>query len=264
MGKRILLFSMIGASGLGLVALCLVKGAPAKGQNASQQGDTNVGMSSFVRMNNQARAARGGQEVPVRELADSVFIAIGVGTDENGPADELKERVVRAELNYRHGVGKGIPEGNVVRLVNELARKFDAPGYARTGLGEVRKLRMGMFSYLPHLINGQSKRAPQQVGTSISREMSPLEAVYVTTLMLEQKRYNDEYQVTPKERAAKKHNAKGTAASPVSTEARLSVEPASARQKEMADLISRGLSNKTAAELLELTHKSLDVLGVDR
>src|SRR6185295_9605247 len=59
-------------------------------------------------------------------------------------ADEVIDRMVRHEELYRRKSTGGVPEINVVRAVNAMLDRFDAPAYAYTDVYEVRRLQLGM------------------------------------------------------------------------------------------------------------------------
>lgn len=266
MSNRFVFFSMILACVLGSGALWLALSSPARGQTGPQSTSGDNGLSSLVRVNEKARAARDTTEGSVRELADEIFNTFGISTGRDGVSNPFEERLIRAQVNFQHGAGKGVSEIDVVRVINGLGKAFGAPGYARTDLGEVRRLRMGVLLYMPHLIYGESKRPMKEVGSSIDPTMSPLEAAYITLLMLKQKQYNEEYQMTPKERADARNKQKGKAKAVITRrrESQLTLAQRTPRKEEMARVIARGFSTKSPTELMELANKSLDALGVDR
>ena len=160
-------------------------------------------------LNDKAKAAKSGNEESVRALADEVFKTADLNEAPAGMLDAVKDRLVRAEIGYRSGNDEGIPEINVVKVINGLAQGFNAPEYAKTSKFEVRQLRVRTLLLVPNLIaDGQR---PAKVGDSISDRMSPMEATFITALLLRQKLSNPEFQVTHAERVSKwaeKHGAK--------------------------------------------------------
>ena len=116
-----------------------------------------------------------------------------------------KERLVRTEINYRRGQKAGIPEVNIVRVIDELARELNAPEYAGTDEDEVRETRLAISHMMPHLIVPQSLGAGEQSSMglpyTVSPTMSPLEAVFVTRFLIMQKEINESSQTTRAERA---------------------------------------------------------------
>lgn len=265
MSKRIVFFSIILASILGLGAVLLDSSPPAQGHAQSKQ-EGNNGLESLSRLNEEARVAKGGQEDAVRALANDIFETFGMRTGSKAVMNPFQERIIQAELSYRNGTGQKIPEIKVVRMINGLVRKFGAPDYARTDLGEVRRLRMGLLTYLPGLVHSEDKISKREIGSSIHRLMSPLEAIYVTLLMLQQKQHNEEYQLLPSERAAARANNSKVRQedSNRQTEPQLILHQATPREEEIALVIRHGLAKKNPDELMGLANKSLDILGIGR
>ena len=94
-------------------------------------------------------------------LADEIFkanrgldilsIAHGIGPRDIPPSIDyvIKDRLVYAEMQYRRGLGKGVKEQSVVGFTNQLVSKFGLPDYVRTGLRQVRHLRMFLMLHNP-------------------------------------------------------------------------------------------------------------------
>ena len=224
--------------------------------------------SPIERVNEKAKAARNGEETAVRELTDAVFNTI-VDEDDviGGATNDLKERMVRSEMEYRKGKKKGVEEIEVVKVVNGLAKKYGAPDYAKTNQGEVRELRMSMLLTEGDFVargknDGKSKKKKKK-GDTIGSEMSPLEAVYVTADMVKQKLYNEDYQLTQDERRARwaeKHDGKKKHCEGEDCQAKVYDSP---RYKEMQEVVRRA-TKTSATAALDTAHRTLDILGIDR
>lgn len=220
------------------------------------------------RVNQKARAARGGEEAAVRELADAVFNTIVDEDDVIGDATRpLKERVARSEMEYRQGKRKGVEEIEVVKVINGLAKKYGAPDYAKTDQREVRELRMSMLLTEGDFVaRGKSDgkgKPKKKKGDTVGSEMSPLEAVYVTADMLKQKLYNEDYQLTQAERRARwaeKHDGKKKSCEGEGCQARVLDSP---RYKEMQEVARRAVG-EGAGGGLATAHRTLDILGIGR
>ena len=87
-------------------------------------------------------------------------------------------------------------------VVNEYAANL-AHLYAKTSALQVRYLRATLVRGYPNFIAqprlGEKEGLEQEVGSSINSMMSPLEAAFVTAVLLQQKMLNEEYQKTPQE-----------------------------------------------------------------
>jgi hypothetical protein len=214
-------------------------------------------------LNDKARAAKGGDEAAVRALADEIFGQFNTENAPAGLADAMKDRVVRAELNYRAGRGKGISEADAVRMVNRLAHEIGAPAFARSDVFELRRLRAGLLPYTSDL---QSRAAEGPAGRKNPHEpsMSPLEATYFAVLLVQQKRFNPEFQLTHDEwvelHGGKRKNKANAKFHDKIRERR----DDATRTEEMQKAFEDGLSKKSVAQLLELPAALLDTLGVQR
>jgi len=211
-------------------------------------------------LNEKARAAKSGDEAAVLALADEVFNQFDLGSAPAGLTDAVKDRLVRAEVNYRAGRGKGISDAAAVRMVNRLAHEIGAPAFARTDVFELRRLKMGLLPYTSDL---QSRPAAGQRDAN-EPSMSPLEGTYFAGLLVQQKRFNHEYQLTRDEWVALhggKRNGKANGRFHDKIKER---RGDSARSEAMQSAFETGLSKKGVGELLGLPEALLDTLGVER
>ena len=214
-------------------------------------------------LNDKARAAKNGDEAAVRGLADEIFNQFELGSAPAGLADSIKDRLVRAEVNYRAGGGKGISDAAAVRMVNRLAHEVGAPAFARADVFELRRLKTGLLPYTSDL---QSRAADGGVGHKDANEpsMSPLEGAYFAMLLVQQKRFNPEYQLTHDEWVAL-HGGKRSGKSNAKFQDKIKERKGDAtRDVEMKKAFEDGLAKKSVGELLELPATLLDTLGVER
>ncbi|HYP52667.1 MAG TPA: hypothetical protein VEQ42_03960 [Pyrinomonadaceae bacterium] len=162
-------------------------------------------------LDERAAAASGGDERAVRELVETFFRGPELRGVPSLLAGPFKERLIRAEAKFRRGQGTGVSEESVVRVVEELARKFDAPEYALAETDEVRALRLSLSSLVPRLVVRQPLPAGAEPrpfwfvtkapAFDVPASMSPVEAAYITLMMLTQKQINETYMLTKDERA---------------------------------------------------------------
>src|SRR5215216_2168885 len=117
MNKRIVFFSIILASILGLGAVLLASSPPAQGHAQTKPKEGDNGLESLSRLNEEARVAKGGQEDAVRALANDIFETFGMRTGSTAVMNPFQERIIQAELSYRNGTGQKIPEIKVVRMI---------------------------------------------------------------------------------------------------------------------------------------------------
>jgi len=159
----------------------------------------------YKRVNEKAGAITGADERAIRELADAVLQLITDGRLPSAIARPFLERVERAEIDYRSGRKAGIPESNIIRVIDHLAAKLGAPNYARTDEDEVRDMRLSISQMMPNFIPrrplGAGEESPAWFPYTVDPLMSPLEAVYVTRFLIRQKEMSEFSLLTTEERA---------------------------------------------------------------
>lgn len=243
------------ASALVVTAALVVGNRPASGQDSSGEPANPI-----ARINNKAALLNTGDETQIRELADDVFATFELDQVPAGLVEGLKNRLIRAEVNYRTGRGKPVSEFGVVRMVNTFADEVGAPPYAKTNVFEVRRLEMHFLPLLTKFIGRKPAGkgdGPKERGSSFNATMSPLEAFTIAGLVIQQKRFNPSYQVTQQEYLAKrkaKDKKKDGLQDALSTK----------RNEDFDKALQRATDGKSVADLMKLSHQALDKLGVAR
>jgi hypothetical protein len=236
--------------------------------------------SPFARVNEKARIAKTGEPTAIRELADKVFEATSLPELSPRTLDQMKERIVRSEIAYRSTGKGGVPEKNIVKMINNLADKLGLPDYAKVDGILVRQTRVKMLTRMPQLFSQavtREEKGQGGVGSALKTEMSPMEASFLANLLLQQKMINESYQVTPQEgrtslhkwqmqrwqafRKFKASGQKGSLPREQPTEG-VSMREPSARSMEMSQALSRAKAKLRLPELLNLADASLDDLGI--
>jgi hypothetical protein len=159
----------------------------------------------YKRVNEKAGAITGADEKAIRELTDAVLQLITDGRLPSAIVKLFLERVAQSEIDYRSGRKAGIPESNIVRVIDHLAAKLGAPKYARTDEDEVRDMRLSVSQMMPNFIPrrplGAGEESPAGLPYTVAPLMSPLEAVYVTRFLIRQKEMSEFSLLTTEERA---------------------------------------------------------------
>lgn len=125
-----------------------------------------------------AKAQRTSADEPaIRELTDEIFHQLALPEVEVA-ASTVKDRLVRAELEYRSNHGGGVSERKLVNAFNKLARELDLPDYARVSLTQVRYMRVQLVPAFPTLMAQPKQRS----------QMSPLEATILALVAVSQSR----------------------------------------------------------------------------
>lgn len=252
MSKRNSLLGVLFLSSALIVTAVLVFGD----RRASGQ-DIQVGQTDSVsRINSKAELLNTADETVIRDLADEVFTSFNADLVSPEIVGSVKDRVVRAEVNYRRGNGHPVSEFGVVRMTNMLMKRLGAPAYAQTNVYEVRRLEMNFLPFLSKFIGkkpaGRS-HGPKALGSSFNPEMSPLEAVAIANLLIQQKRVNPAYQLTHDEWVAKRLGKNAS--------------KHDMNDKSRSDAIEKAIQrggDLGVYELVKLPHRALDLLGVER
>jgi len=239
---------------------------PQGKQSFPEQAKTTIPLSN---LNEKSRAAKKGSETEVRALADEIFTMHQLDEAPAGLSDLMKESLVQAEINYRNGKGQdGISDASVVRAVNYLAFKVGAPPFARTNVFELRRLKAAMLPYTPDL---QSRSHVNGAGIMVDKKsinnphtptMSPLEATVFMLSLIQQKRFNAEYQLTQEEFVAL-HGGKRQAASERLFQGEMQFRRGDlSRGTELEQSVRKHTSTMTAFELANLPGDLMYVLGI--
>jgi hypothetical protein len=105
----------------------------------------------------------------------------------------LRDRCRRAEQDYRTGLRPAVTEAQVVAAVNKLGYELSLPGFTPTNLRQVRAVRFLMLPTLPNLLSSPTR----DEHNLFTQEMSPIGAVYLASLIIEQKAMNIGFQMAP-------------------------------------------------------------------
>src|SRR6266540_1240399 len=297
MNKRLKVISIISLSVFGSLTIWLTTHWLVRGQ--SRQNTPSYLPQPYARVNEKAGAVKGGDERAIRELADAVLLLTIGDRVPSVFVSPYKERLIRAESNYRRGQKEGIPETNTVSVIDQLVRELSAPEYAKTDEDQVHDTRLAISSLMPHFIVQRPLRSGEKSSNgppyTVDPTMSPLEAVYVTRFLIMQKETNESSLITPTERADLRATIKKLTDSgfqltwrernavmaaligqELATRARqqtaeqttnqtrvfLSAGPSSSRYQEMQEVFHRAYTMKVS-DAVVLTNRSFELLGIE-
>ena len=272
--KRTILCLML-TLGLAITALISLQREPASARSLTARPPATEMFDPLKHINDKARAAKSGDPLAVRALADEILDVRGLGIPET-VLNDMKDRLTRAELDHQtKGKQKAIDEIDVVKMVNSLAEKLELPDYAKTNTWQVRSLRMGVWPSLPDFIRQEDARERAklkvQVGLRATSKMSPLEAAYIAALMLQQKATNPAYQIAPREERQFAYNLKLSEwTAHQNGKAKDSASPPelaplnNPKADQMREAVSKGLAALPWAEQQSLSDNLLDTLGIQR
>jgi len=204
-----------------------------------------------------SRDVQRGNLSSIPALVDEVVAFDPLLTEFVPASGNLREQLIQAEINFHIGKHKGVSEANVAEVVNRLADVVGAPAYAHTTPAEVRLLRVQTLYMHPafadvHRVGSRSRR-PEK---TLSKALTPLQAVHLVALMISQKIDNPEFQVTFEER---KNRRAAAARSGIYTP---NFVP-NARTREMRALAATLGSRVSVRDLMTVVQQSSSLLGVE-
>jgi hypothetical protein len=177
----------------------------------------------------------------------------------------IQGRLVRAELRYRAGERRGVAEGQVLAALNHLSAALKLPAYASSSRKQVHYVRVASNAIVPELVKlNEGKQDDPDAG------LSPLGAVYVALVLVEQKLNNPDFQIAPDEWDAKEYQRRmdawqarrnGQPPPPAGPHSRF--EPSSPQAGDLRRTIRDSLSSMDAAERDDLIPNFLSTLGLD-
>jgi hypothetical protein len=112
---------------------------------------------------------------------------------------DVKDRLVRAESDFLQGKRAGVREEDVALLVNTVSEKLKLPVFAKTSKNQIRALRMNMALASPVFMGRGMANANMRVGESITSELSPLQAIHIIGVLVDQKFLDPHFQVSPQQ-----------------------------------------------------------------
>jgi hypothetical protein len=199
-----------------------------------------------------AKNARADNPGSVRELVE---IILDVGPLANA-SPNIRDRIVRTEVEFRRGSHGGVLEAELTKVTNEIAESYNLPAYARTSNEQVRLFRGMVRQLVPHL--GAHDGHPTPLGP----QMTPAEAVYVAGLLSYQKLYEPSYQVDPHQWVAKYRSTNNRG-----VDRRDTVDAQARKTSETAARIGYMIRNDVqtdTTDVASVVHQVLDRLGFVR
>src|SRR5205823_8380003 len=166
----------------------------------AQQGNSAVLKRPEKAIDEKARAVVPSDSSTVHGLADAVFDYPHVlGRMPTDMENAVKARLVRAEVEFLQGKRLGVREQDLVVFVNQLSNKLRLPDFSRTSNKQVRALRMKIALASPLFMGRGMADGDMKIGDSISDELSPLQAVHLIGVLIDQKFLDPNFQVSPEE-----------------------------------------------------------------
>ena len=139
---------------------------------------------------------KAGDPDSVRAVVEAMFEVPGMYRMPDMMAAVVKQRIIDAQTAYLGGKATGVTDGAVVDAINMLVTTFQTPEYGMVSLLEVQFVRGRLASTMPMLfrpVNPDLKIGEPNV------PMSPVQALFVMSVLIDQKIQNGGFQLSPTE-----------------------------------------------------------------
>ena len=142
-----------------------------------------------------------GSSQEIALLSQTVFERVGIPPVIAGEF-HLTARLAQAETDYRDGILKPLQEIDIVNTCSNLIKALGVKVWAETNPVELRQLRMELMAGYPQLLGSHAPAGPDGRYEALSANISPVEAVFLATSLLQQKLFRPDFQLTAQERSA--------------------------------------------------------------
>jgi hypothetical protein len=199
-----------------------------------------------------AHAAKSGDPNAIRDLTDAIFDQSLL----HRAAPSLRDRVFRAELQFRKTGASSIDERGLVSAVNDQLASFQAPAFATTTVSQLRVLRGARRRSIP----GMTEPTPAHEGAP-SSAMSPAEAAYLALNLAMNKLMNPNFQVTPDEWETRLAHGDTTLSQRQSPQLRSHFIPEAMATLQSTVVVEIADESSTT---VQIAHRFLDSVGFSR
>jgi hypothetical protein len=239
-----------------VLGFCLAAWITAAAQKPDSPSKPAAAEKSWDRVNRLSRQLKADDQETTGELVDAVMAHHGIDPAVSAIVPSMKDRLVRAELEFQSGRSKGVAEEDVVNAINDLGRKVKAPDFAQTNTAEVRQVRLRMLTLFPAMIGRGPSATRDDSNPHFDKSLSPIEAFHVGATLVTQKMFNPEFQLSPQElKAQNKTNTNRFASIP---------ERDPERTHQMLSSVHQAITTMKLADIQSQCDKTLDLLGIGK
>jgi hypothetical protein len=160
----------------------------------SQTTMTPNAMNPYSQIELKARQVDPADRKSLHALNHAILTANHVYPIPDAVASSFEDRLTDAEFRFRNKSGHGVSEAQMVDLTNWIVDRMHLPGYMKTTAAQVRTLRMKLTLSSPSLMGNTLTGKEIKRGDHIRTEMSPLQALHLFQVMVDQKILNPDYQ----------------------------------------------------------------------
>lgn len=163
--------------------------------SAQTNSSQNKMQTPYTQLEAAAVSALGKTDQPsVSQLASAVYQVPHYFTLQPIAMSSYSDKLVQSELEFRDGASKGVSEQELVDLANSVQNRLGLPAYLRTTPQQVRIVRMRCFVDSPQFMISSLPSHGLKKGERISPYMSPLQALHIFSILIDQKVHNPDFQ----------------------------------------------------------------------
>lgn len=212
-----------------------------------------------------ARNAGADQPQSIADLAHAVTIYRHLYNLPPALSTLLENKLTRSEQAYRNGLGHGVSEEQIVSFMNHLRRKLNLPTYLETTPVQVRNLRMRLATKSPYLMGSGLTSHRLRKGQTVDSTLSPLQAMHLINVMIDQKVLNDAYQdssidIHKFEHEREKEHRRALAANGGKAAATARTNP---RAHEIRSAIAKGVEALSISDASGIVNDAFTTIGLN-
>jgi len=186
----------------------------------------------------------------------------------------IKERLTKAEMNFKLGLSPGVEATDIVRIVNTLADKFQLPDYARTTPHQVEVLCFGAEISMPTFMGLPSAQPVDETARADSRKLSPAQATYLLLALINAKQLSPDYQLPPDEwektkfgpmmEKLTKYKELKESGQLSKLEAKVTLTSLSSQSTDLRTAVSHAISQMSLTDGLDLVDQAFAAVGIGK
>jgi hypothetical protein len=256
-----------------LVFLIYSAGAPRAGAplaSAQIAPPTSRPVSQYEMIELKAQQADPNNRQSIRDLAHEILVSPHFHHVPDPVSIFLEDKLTDAEIEFRNHNGHAVSETQLVELMSWMADKFRMPSYLRTTAAQVRTLRMRLAIASPLLMGSTLAGQEVKIGGQIRTKMSPLQAMHLLNVLIDQKIANPDYQdpsididTAQRQREEGIRKVSPTGARVVNGKLAWVTSDNNPKRKEILNALSAALDQMSMQDAYDIINHALETLQLD-
>lgn len=240
---------------------CLALGMRLLAQSSTPQ----AGMGSsypYVAIEQKAKEATVQNQQSIQDLTHQVVTFPHMYQLPEPVVAALETKLATAEMQYRNHQGHAVTDGDLVSFMNWMGDRLHLPAYTKATASQVRSIRVRLALSSPQFMGTTLAGRDLTKGDHLHSEMSPLQAMHVFNVMIDQKLVNPDYQdpsidlkAADDKHVKDAHGERGAS--------HLTVRSAGSRELEIRKSVSVATDSMGAQDIYEIMNHALDMLHLN-